>query len=555
MNIAEHAHVLAAMLCIATFVAVSATMQHPMYLDDGLRHVIMARHLAEHDLVTAPWSTFMYEGMAMQLDIDPWFLFHLIIRPISTLSLNAATDIINIVTFIALLATFGICMRRFELSTQAKAILILLLVLGEPSYSSRLFLARPLLLMTPLILLVTYATYAKRPWIIGICLAVAMLLSQLFVFVACMVAWGLLWTLLIERDRQQAMHMAAASIIGGIGALILHPDPVAYIEYVHTVFLKIPALDLANQASEMQSGAVRTLPLAEMYLVLSAVAITIVNRQKNLMKTPEGRRVILLAVPVFILYAALLKWMRIIDLLWPLASLLLATIVSCHKRIIDDVIAIFLSPRTYAISVAAALLLPFVWWWQPKTVDYTWIPFFLLLLHAFVPDIAQASKKRVRHNMLGILLAMLLVMNGSYLFLTTIVADKDRDLAQYSIPDEVPPGSRILNTDWSKFPTYVAMRPDLLYANGIDSSFLHMTNRELYIHMLQLNDRKLQSGRIALDGDAWVREMLRLTDADYVVINEPLHGFLSGALRNATHADEVPTDSSVIDVFALNGEK
>jgi hypothetical protein len=246
--------------------------------------------------------------------------------PLSFLSPVRSLQTYAIVSVLLLVAAFLLALRRLGVHAMLAVGSAFFLLLLNPHFFYRLLLSRPYVLLTAVFLWVIAAVIGKKKWEVFAALAIATLLSYLFIFPLFVAFTGGVW-LLLRKEMRDAKGVVAAAVGGMLVGLLLHPHAVEYVQYVSSVFFKIPFLQNIEKASEMTRSTSRIIEAALITLVL-VPSIIIEHRKSD--GTPSTTEFLGWLVVIFGVIASL--WPRGIDYLWPVAALF----VPC-----------FLSPRVH----------------------------------------------------------------------------------------------------------------------------------------------------------------------------------------------------------------
>lgn len=533
---------------IGFFALLLHALKNPLYFDDGLRHMAMAKHMGEVGILRASWSDFVYEGILTQLRTDPWFLYHALLIPIGGLPVNLATDIVILAGIALLTASFLFAIAPTRLSVSAKSALVLLLLFGESTFTSRLFLARPVLIHVCISLLVLRFFQDGKPIRAAACIFVACLLSQMFVlplfFAQCAIAW-----LLLTKKRTDAAHAVIAVTIAVAAALLAHPNAEDHVRYLTQVFLRIPFMNMADRGDELRGGIGRSLPILELVFVCASGAIFLLRNNGKTERAAMSQAVFtgLLAIGML---AGMIFWVRIIDFLWPVLLVFVAHVLSLDKNALNAVFNRIVASSRIRSSAALAIcaLVMLVW---PRLRDFLWPLPIVAVAHMFHPKIFTAANGVGRRLLYGICLLVIVVLNTAFLLLWTLPHDASRSLDRFALPDSISAGSRVLNVDWSYSPIYFTLRPDLRFATAMDPAFLLLTKPDLAMHLHAANSSYFRSDAFAIDGDAWLRTVLLLTDAQYVLLETQSHGRLIAALEQTERVSRMESGEATA-VFRIN---
>ncbi len=421
-----------ALLLFVCIALVILSLQNPTALDDGLRHFAMAREMRTAGIFQVQgWSTFLYEGYFHGNPVDPWFLSDVLLIPFTYLPIAKGLQLFVLCEVACLFTAFLLVLRSLQVPQKASPIFFLLLVFGDTQFMGRFLFGRPYALMTAVSLFVLYALLERR-WILLTCLlAVSVLLSQLFVFplLFCLCA---LAVFLFQRLHKESLLLCGA-IVGGIAmGFLLHPQTGIYLQYLFTVFFRIPFLQSIGLSREMQSGIYDNATLSLLVCVMAGILLIARLVQLHSIawffrKTSVQVLTLCAVFPVM----GFLFWVRAIDLAWPVLLLWFASLFALDPTI----------PRSFYRTLL------------PKKTIMTQI-----LLWAFTAGC----------------IAEILVL--PYIFIRD---DETHSLKVYETLQMLPAHSRVLNLDWDHFFAYIAVRPDLLYAMGIDRAFTYIVDPEV----------------------------------------------------------------------------
>ncbi len=444
-------------------------LPNPVALDDGLRHAVMARAMAEQGILAVPgWSAFLYEGALSTIKADPWFLADVLFIPLLPLGLTGAIKAFSLIGIGSLLLSFELLLCSFGLAPRARALLLFSLLSLNAAFFFRLLLGRPFPLLTALMLVLLWALLQRRWWIAAGILAVSVLFSQLFVFplfVGCVV---IAWMTVTVRPRR-VLPCALACAGGTAAGFILHPAPADFLRYFFAVFLAIPLLAGGENGIEMQGGM-----YGDAVSVFAALGLTVVmfmvlfhGRRLTPRTFVESDLAVLTAL-VIILGGTFMLWQRAIDLLWPVLLVLIARIFSLFPDVLRESKRIFL-PRL------------------PRNLELD-----TLLCTGIVTFIAS--------------LYLLVLGNPS------------ESLSVFSAMRAVPDGSRVLNADWDALPVLLAVQPRARYATGIDPVFTLLKDPDVARLLAQISTVRTDKEMAEVNAGAWLTSLLGHYTGEYLVM-------------------------------------
>jgi 4-amino-4-deoxy-L-arabinose transferase-like glycosyltransferase len=132
--------------------------------------------------------------------------------------------------------------------------MMVFLLFGDSLFFMRQLLGRPFTLLTALCLLVVWAVLRRRWLVLLVLLALATLLSQLFIFPLFIAGVGSVW--LWRSKRTSSVLCAGASVAGTSAGLALHPQPLEYLRYLAMGFFGtlVPFSGSGVDGSEVHSG-------------------------------------------------------------------------------------------------------------------------------------------------------------------------------------------------------------------------------------------------------------------------------------------------------------
>ena len=505
---AKHADAFAIVFLLLSVSLIILPLPNPVSLDDGLRHLAMARHMTETGFASdTGWGDFFFEGYFAEHNLDPWYLADIAYVPFTLFPMVLGLKLFTLAGILLLAAAFLVLLRSFHLPAAWMAALLLLLVGGDPVFFGRLLIGRPFVLMTVLALLVLHCILSRRAALAGALIGIAVLSSQLFVFPLLVAASGSVW-LLFLRKRGAALRMAAFSAIGAGAGLFLHPHTGDYIRYLRDVFLRLPFLQHIGRGGEMYSGLAYSQSVIVVigFLALLAAALSAAAKERVSPRALHVRGITLTLALSVLFGTAYLFWIRAIDVLWPFLLLLVAQVAG-----LPGVRAFFAGP----LSVGRK----------------TWERSFVFLG--------------------GIVLIVL--VNMSMVGAQLAATDGARSLAQFQPLAQIPAGARVLNADWDRIPPYLTVRPDITYATGIDNGFTYLTHSGAYRLLEASRGDAFAFEEPIVDAGAWLDQMLRAYPADYLVLMRERYAHFLPALRKVERLKEISGEGDEVSVFEIEG--
>lgn len=449
-------------------------LEQPTALDDGLRHDAMGRLIASEGISAATWDHFLWAGYLKTHPVDPWFLSDVLYAPLSPLSPVRAMQAYAVFSILLLVVAFLAVLRRQRAHVLLAVIAAFFLVFLNQHFFYRLLLGRPYVLLTAIFLWVIASILGKRAFQLSIALALAVLLSYLFVFPLFAALLGLVWLWLRSEDRD-VKKLGIAIAVGVFIGLVLHPHVFEYVRYVFFIFFKIPFLTNIEKASEMLATPSRVF---EAVLITLSLLPSIILEHRKSAGTPSSTE--FLGWLVIIFGAVTCLWPRGIDYLWPTALLFLTCFLSSRMPLSEGEVA---GPVVRRMFLAC---------------------FFLFLCSAII---------------------YLATSRGLY------ASDPTRSLAPYTEAfTSVPSGSKVLNVDWHLFPPFVAARPDLQYATGMDAAFTALQDPEA---ATLLHDLVTPAFRDALTTEAartWLASIRKIYPGDFIALDVLRHEKMVEAL-------------------------
>lgn len=489
------------------FAVLLLALKNVISLDDGIRHFAMAKFMAEHGLAAnTGWNVFLYHGAMADLPVDPWFLYDVLLIPLTRLSPAVALKIISLIEILLISGIFLLLLRRLRTPKSAEPWYVLALFFGDFHFTHRLLLGRPFTLFTALTLAAILLIWQKKWIVLALLLLLSALLSHLFLFPLAVSLVGVVWLLLFQERRDAARSLFACAFGVGLG-ILLHPHSSGYIAYLTSIFPQIPFARGLSLGSELQYGIFGDAKSVITALGLIGVFLSIYwFQKKKIWKTDAERKLLFLLILFSGTGAAYVLWQRAIDLLWPVALLALASLHGLDPKL---------------PTKAREKLLP-------KGIVQPRMPTLVLTIF-FLCEAALIT---------------------SYLW----SRDASRSLAYYDSLKELPSGSRVLNVDWDIFPALLITRQDLLYATGMDPTFTYLTDARAsrLLHILWFDAAKEDPP--VLDAEAWLASLLERIPADYLVLQRRRHRRFIHELAHLEELTPVSTEGAVA-IFEIGDRK
>ncbi|MFA5799784.1 MAG: hypothetical protein WC840_02385 [Candidatus Peribacteraceae bacterium] len=463
-------------------VMIFAVLRNHPSMDDALRHFMMGRAMAEQGILRVRgWSGWFFSGYAHDHIVDPWFLSNVLYVPFSGFPVVEGLKLFSLASILALLLSFGLCLRALRVGPVASALLILLLLFGHRTYTYRLLFGRPFTLVTALTLLLLLSILRERFLWSGLLLCVLTLMSHLFFFPLGVSMVGCVWLAYTGR-KTSAIRLFWLSMGGVAVGFLLHPTSVEYLQYLWFVFIKSSFYPLFDKGGELGSGLGKGVILYPL-LGFAVLLQTLLIRERR----SVGNVIFLLDVLVAAFFLQFLIWLRAIDFLWPLLLLLIGALLADGGRVLERLGRLLLPPVFVKTSVVATLL--------------------LLLCGATIGRL-------------------------TYDLISTDGSRSLRSLQQAL--ERVPPRARILNVEWDYFSPFVAVRPDLQYALGMDPAFTYMSSLRAYglLRLIFPPIEGLPDARSFIDARRWTCALLSEYPAEYVLLSVAREGPIVESLRS-----------------------
>lgn len=445
-------------------------LKNPVSLDDGLRHYMMGKEMGEQGILQVRgWSRWFFAGYLHDHPVDPWFLSDVLYLPFTVFPLIPALKLFALFSIAFLLASFLLCLRSMRVGPVASAFLVFLLLFGNQEFTFRLLFGRPFVVVTAVTMLLFLCVIRQRPLLVAILMAVATLLSQLFVFpfVISILGCALFWW---RGESKVSLRLFLASMIGLTFGFLLHPFPLEYVRYIWLIFLPTSSTGFPDRGSEMFSGFGNE---GLLFVVGGLIVLLhVLWMKKRKLKIIEQSVLLLEAIVVMFLILFLL-YSRAIDFLWPFVLLLLGVLLAHEGHTLRKIGTIVFPAGVHRVVLMLCLML---------------------------------------------LLCALFFLSGA---VNLLAYDRERSLIPMQRAlEKLPPRSRVLNVDWDTFPFLVAVRPDLQYAFGMDPIFIYASNSGSYALIRMTHSIvRLPDERKYLDAKRWVEALTAIHPSDYVLLS------------------------------------
>ena len=515
MHIFKKIHLLSFLGCVLGFTLILAPLQNPTSWDDGLRHLHMAEEIVDREDGPLPtWQDFFFAGYFSEHAVDPWFGANVSYIPFLSLPTARALHVYAIVTCILLLLSFWYAIATERLRKGWLALIFPMLIFLDPIFLSRLVLARPYMIQTCILLLILGSILRKRYILVGILLLLSVLFSQLFVFPLSISILAIGW-LLLQRRKAEAQKLALMSTLGILGGLLLHPQTTEYVRYMAVVFGRIPLISDLNLGGEMQPGFHSTTTVT-VILGISILLIMgrckILNLQKSALQKEwsdalqKGSVLVLCIVGLYLVL--MIKWIRAIDILWPMTLVLLTHCIAPVQELLSETQWQKMWLRT--------------WKFHPRTLL---IAVIMIIVTVDMIDLRQ----KLRYT----------------------DANRDLQILEKSLA-HIPPHESVLNIDWDMIPAFLSLRPDLEYATGIDTAFTYIENREAW----RLLDAPLHDTAFALDppivdADKWLQRIHAEIPSAYFIAMKDRNNALIPLIETSSYASRLTESGSRLMVYEI----
>ncbi len=453
------------------------------------------------------WGDFFYAGYFHTMSSDPWFLSDVLMIPFVGFSIVTAIKLFLLISCLLLAGAFLLFFRALDLPPRTSAVLLLLAFFANPQFLGRILLGRPFTIMSAITIVILMAIITRRFLLLGILMAVAVLLSQLFVFPLLLSLGGTVWYL-VSGQRKNAQRLFLALLLGVSAGLLIHPLPGAYLHYLFTVFPRIPFLKTLHLGTEMGSAMGNATTSIVMLGIIALLHITLFARGHKHQAFASG----LLFLDALLIFfgIAFFLWIRAIDIFWPLLIVTLAMLISIDPHIIEETMRKIL----------------------PRNVAQSRTPLYIIGAYCTCVILSAAV--------------------GFYIANTA----NNLDAFAESLTS-IPPNSHVMNVDWHLIPPELAVRPDLIYATGIDPSFNYVADDAGGYELLDLlyNAPIIQRRPTVIDGDAWTKQLLIYYPlTDFISIDRKRYDSFLPALRNAKQLAEW-TNTGSLAIFAVQNRE
>jgi hypothetical protein len=524
---------LCTLLIFGVIAAVLFLTQYPLSLDDGVRHIIMARfYRTEGFQAIAGWGEFFFAGYFAQTVLDPWFLADMSYVPFTLISdPTIALKTANMAFLLILLGSLLLFLKKYRSPPLLSCLLILLLFMGSRGFILRMLLARPFVVVSALFLLTLFLILERRYIALAFVIALTFLYSHLFIFAVMLCVISSFWLLFLRRSKD-AVSVSISMLIGLAAGFVLHPHGVAYLSYLRDIFVKIPFSKHLNLGGELYGGLVDA-DIALFFVVFAILLLFTLIRSKNaLQDIIRDRPEILLTCFLSAGFlGAYFIWVRAIDYLLPVALVLILQLATLRKDVQKDVLSIVRSPCSQKKKTGWRLC-----WWH--------------------------------------IIVIVCAVNFGNVALTTFVDNPSRNPALYEAIKSVPAGSHVVNIEWEIFPVLLLNNDQVLYVRGMDPSFDYYHDPAAFALFEELNDWwswqwsdipgswegmkerldkkrwRIQSLREREDVDLpdWVSRIRTRFDADYLVLHK---GFHRKNIKNIQEFLPLHAESPAIAIFKL----
>lgn len=497
---------------------------NPLLLDDGLRHITIAKHYRERGVggswaLALParrsseseggspvegWGDYLFAGYFATHNFDPWFLADLAYVPFTFLpTMTVGLKVATVAFLLFLLACFFpfLCLYRVE-STLA-LLTLLLLLFGSPIFLFRILIGRPFVIMTGLFLLTYFLVLRQRFFFLASVLVLGTLFSHLFIFPLGVAIVGSLW-LFFSGQRRSALLCLFAALAGVLLGFLLHPHQAAYASWLITMFLRLPFSKGLGVGAELHSAfGFADIPVFLMGGVLSLLVLALHWRGLLWRSLRERPEIFFTGMLSLLFSIAFMLWVRAVDFLWPLMLLLLLQLVTALPEV-----------RAEAMRV----------------------------LHR------RTSPQGCRWLYLIVLLCFLNLVSVAVPFLKD---DPWSSPKEYAAIESVRPGSHVLNVDWQIFPVLLSLNSSVEYARAMDPGLDYYTDPEGFAILDRITERGLWEREARrVDVTQWVKDLREHFDASYLAIVKNDHPTLISKLRTLPTV-AVFSESRGLVVFSL----
>ena len=489
---------------LAVLAGILLPLEYPVSWDDGLRHITMAREMLTNGFGIG-WSRFFYAGYLYEHLVDPWFLANFSYMPFVSFSDATALHLYSLMSVAILLLTFWWVIRPFKLPPKWSSLLLLMLLLGDQLFTQRILIARPFVFTSAFTLIMIKVVLERRVLLAALCMLVATLFSQLFVFPLFVLGCGCLWIYTLG-ERKKSITLATAGLIGVFVGILIHPHSWEYMQYIVLVFSKIPFMKHIRLGGEMYSGFSSSNSLfALVGAIISLTVTSLVVHGKPKLNACYKSGLIFVAIMFVLFYIMYFLWARAIDLLWPVGIVLLAVFLSQIHECITD----FFSYRSKRLHCSYG------------TITCIFICT-ALLVHTFI--IYTNNTERNQNHPL-------------------------RGSEEFAL---IEPNSRVLNLDWDLLPVFISIRPDLKFASGIDNTFAYLENEKGYELLSVYFSHTFYLEKPIIDTSSWITQLLEHYPADYFLVWGERSKNIRPVLYKTPELTRLTESGAEFDIFAVN---
>src|SRR3989339_401366 len=152
-------------LCVGLIALMLWPLENAPFQDDGIRHLTLARLMAERGIgAFTGWGGLFFTGYFTHHNSDPWFLSEVLLLPLAGFPLVTGIKWFIVLSSALLAVIMIFAFRALKVPSGSAAILIVLLLFGELGFFLRLFLARPFILISCVLVLVILAIVRRQTW-------------------------------------------------------------------------------------------------------------------------------------------------------------------------------------------------------------------------------------------------------------------------------------------------------------------------------------------------------------------------------------------------------
>lgn len=537
-------------LLIVPFATYLFVLPNPFALDDGIRHVVMAKQMVEKgQFGSLTWDTWFSHGILHVIKADPWYLYHLLLTPLAGLSVPLAIDIIAIASLIFLVLAFIFFLSQLQIPKNHILLWTGILLYFEPAFTIRLFLSRPFVPVTAMTLLAMTFVMRRNSVAVFLSCCISVLLSQLFVFPVFFSLLG--GVFLMKYDKKSGAGVMTSSLIGMTVGLLLHPQTLEYIRYMVNVFMMIPFTKDVYAGMEMGSPLTRMLPTMETFVLFALLITFTFVRHKKIKRADltDFNKVYAFGMTAFSL-GLFIFWQRAIDFAWPLSVASFAIVTATRKDVICSALHKWSEAMTKRTAGFAMLILILLNSMYSRLNDFSW-PFMLFCICVFLsPDIFNGPRK---HTPLKVAVGLVTFFTVAMTMLVSLPQNKTHAAQAFSLLESIPADSVVFNPDWGRFSAFVWVRPDLKYVTGIDPAFTYLNSKEEYEVIKSLWDIQAESGAAEREWSQWIESVIETFNPDFMVLRTDRHKEMLRVLRQHPGIKGAKSDS-VITVIEMNND-